>query len=233
MVRHFSSFIFSSIVHIFLLALLFLTYEVWRYSAKEVEKTRVTLKLLSVVDRQDIHMPQKKEVVEKIHMPKEIKQEPKVIEKKIIQKQIKEVPVIQTEEQISTVAEIAETKEITPKEMNTTTTQKPVAVKNQDFSHAKKQPDEMYFEENLQKISQLLEENLYYPRSARKRREEGVVIVEFMLQTDATVHDIKVIESQSDILSRAAMKTIDDLSGTFPKPKESLRLRVPITYKLN
>lgn len=235
MVRHFSSFIFSSIVHIFLLALLFLTYEIWRYSVKEVEKTRVALKLLNVVDRQDIHMPKKEVVREETHMPKKIKQEPKISKQttsKIEAK--KEASLIQSEEQETKAAEIVKTQEHSQNEMNATIVQKqPPRVEEQEFSHAKKQPDEIYYEENLQKISQLLEENLYYPRSARKRREEGVVIVEFILQTDATVKDTKVIESQSDILSRAAMKTIEDLSGIFPKPKESLRLRVPITYKLN
>ena len=53
------------------------------------------------------------------------------------------------------------------------------------------------------------------------------------LKDDAwKVYDIKIIKSKSDILSRAAMKTIMDLSGKFPKPQKRLTLHVPIGYEL-
>jgi len=93
-------------------------------------------------------------------------------------------------------------------------------------------PQEEYVEENLAKIIELLQENLYYPRRARKRGVQGEVVVSFKLSTSAEVSDVKIVSSQSDILSRGAIRTIENLSFKFPKPKENLDLSVPIYYKL-
>jgi protein TonB len=92
--------------------------------------------------------------------------------------------------------------------------------------------EEVYIDHNLQKIVKLLSDNLYYPRSARRRGIQGVVEVRFTLDENAEVSDVNVIASQSDILSRAAIQTIEDLSGEFPKPQKKLQISVPIEYKL-
>ena len=90
-----------------------------------------------------------------------------------------------------------------------------------------------YIDENIKKIFKLLSENLYYPRSARKRNIQDNVMVKFKLSTSAEVYGIEVTSSKSEILSRAAIRTIENLSGKFPSPPEELILHVPITYKLN
>jgi protein TonB len=94
-------------------------------------------------------------------------------------------------------------------------------------------PQKKYVEDNLAKIIELLQENLYYPRRARKRGVEGEVIVKFKLSTTSEVSNIKVLSSNSDILSRGAIRTIENLSFKFPKPSEDLDLKVPIYYKLH
>ena len=85
----------------------------------------------------------------------------------------------------------------------------------------------------MQKISQLLYEHLYYPRRARRHGIEGVVTVSFTLDIEGKVSQINIISSQHEILSRAAVKTLQELSGQFPKPKKQLDLRVPIRYTLH
>ena len=90
-----------------------------------------------------------------------------------------------------------------------------------------------YIDENIIKIRELIKDNLYYPRSARKRRVTGEVVVKFTISTDSEVHSIEIVSSKSDILSRAAKKTIENLSSEFPKPDEELILHVPISYKLD
>jgi len=89
-----------------------------------------------------------------------------------------------------------------------------------------------YKNNNLAKIAQLLQDNLYYPRRARKRGIEGEVKVSFVIHKDAQLSNIKVLSSSSDILSRAAIKTLEKLSGKFPKPSQELTLTVPIGYYL-
>ncbi|MEA2098773.1 MAG: TonB family protein [Campylobacterota bacterium] len=89
-----------------------------------------------------------------------------------------------------------------------------------------------YMDKNIKEIIELLKDNLYYPRSARKRGITGEVIVKFKLCVDAHTSSIEIISSSSKILSRASIKTIENLSGKFPKPKEELLLQIPINYNL-
>ena len=96
----------------------------------------------------------------------------------------------------------------------------------------KTDPAKEYVQNNIAKIAKLLRDNLYYPRRARKKRIVGKVSVKFTLGVDSSVRDIEVINSNHEILSRAAIRTIENLSGEFPAPNEELRLQVPIVYSL-
>jgi len=93
--------------------------------------------------------------------------------------------------------------------------------------------ESIYIEHNINKIATLIKDNLYYPRRARKRGIEGVVVVKFLLHKDGGVSDAHIVSSVSDILGRAALKTINQLSGEFPKPLDELSLTVPINYELH
>ncbi len=97
----------------------------------------------------------------------------------------------------------------------------------------KESAKEVYLKNNLTQIARLIQENLYYPRRARKRGIEGDVTVRFVLHVDATVTQISTLSSSSGILTRAAVKTIAELSGQFPKPSKPLILNVPIHYSLH
>lgn len=89
-----------------------------------------------------------------------------------------------------------------------------------------------YLDENIAKIVELLNENLNYPRSARRRGVVGEVMVKFSINTDGEAYDINILSSNSDVLSRGAKKTIESISGDFPKPKQILHITVPIKYNL-
>ena len=96
-----------------------------------------------------------------------------------------------------------------------------------------KSPEEAYIEEHLAEIVALLQENIYYPRRARKRGIEGKVLIRFTLSKNAEVSEIHVLSSKSDILSRGAIKTIENIEDKLPKPKQKLTFNVPISYSLH
>jgi len=168
----------------------------------------------------------KKEKKKKLEKKKTIKK--KTIKKKIIKKRApkkrkKQVPKkIEKIEKTEEIKEVVQTEETPPL---TTSKQEP----KQESSEALQKH---YIDENLAKIVTLLQENLYYPRRARKRGIEGEVVVRFKLSKDAKVSQIEILSSESDILSRGARRTIEDLSEAFPEPKESLLLTLPISYRL-
>ena len=89
-----------------------------------------------------------------------------------------------------------------------------------------------YMNEHLAIIAQLLRENLYYPKLARKRHLEGEVLAAFTLQTDGTIRDVTVKKHACDVLDRAAVRTIESLSGRLPHPQSTLTLEVPIRFVL-
>jgi protein TonB len=94
------------------------------------------------------------------------------------------------------------------------------------------QSSESYLNEHLAVIAKLLQEHLYYPRMARKRHIEGEVLATFTVGTDGTVHGIGVKKHARAILDRAAVKTIESLSGHLPHPQRALTLDVPIRFVL-
>jgi len=195
---------------------------------------------------------QKKEaVVTKKPTPKKVLKKEKVVKKeKIVKKPPIKKPIKKKKEVVKKIEKVEE--KVLPKEEVVTQTQetqevilekKPQLQENPQGNMTKKDCPEVccdtrvskeatYKNNNLLKIAQLLQENLYYPRRARKRGIEGKVLVRFTLLEDATVKDITVISSQNAILSRGAIKTIENLSGKFPKPQERLTLNVPIDYYL-
>ena len=245
MKKHAKSLLFSLFIHTLLLIAVFYIYETLKqnfFHKTLVEKKRVCISLGKLISQSQIkkhksvikhkkkhqkekkvlkkHVIQKKAVVKK-NIKKAIAPIKKVlpVKKKVVKQEVQKV-VSKLNKVKEDVLPSKVTKDI-HKEENC-----PLAC----CVHPSK--EKMYKEKNLAKIAQLLQENLYYPRRARKRGIEGEVIVSFTLTKDAKVTAIKVLSSQSDILSRAAKKTLEELSGEFPKPDEKLTLTVPITYNL-
>lgn len=93
--------------------------------------------------------------------------------------------------------------------------------------------EERYKEKNLAKIVEILQENLYYPRRARKRGVEGKVIIRFTLSKTSDILDIKVLSSKSEILSRSAIQTIKNIKNKLPNPKKEITIKVPVVYSLH
>ena len=214
MIRHSSSFFISLIIHTIVAIVLFYTYKTI-VSFEDNKSQKVELKLCCIVEKKDLEKPVEKP--SKILKPIPIK--PKIIKKSVPLKEIvkKEEPVV---EDIKTKEKVVidNNQEI---------------IQEQTTNEETVTPEAEYLDEHIKRITELLQENLYYPRSARKRGITGEVIVKFTLHTNASVDNIKTISSTSDILSRAAVRTIEDLSGEFPKPKKTLVLKVPIKYSLS
>jgi len=165
--------------------------------------------------------PKKK--IEKVKKQK-LQKKKEVVVKKIIA----EITEIEEDEKIELLPEVKNVEShvlVTPQK-------NALIIKDNPIQASENTPQEEYVDENLAKIIELLQENLYYPRRARKRGIEGEVTVHFKLSVNAEVTEVKVLSSESDILSRGAIRTIEELSFKFPKPKENLDLSVPIYYKL-
>ena len=235
MQRHTPSFILSLVIHLLFAGVVFLVYIYTStiLSSKKEQKICIQLGTIEAKDE----LSQEHTITAKKNISKPIKQKSKVIpqqkqkQKKVIKK--KNIPQKQVIQQKSispkpqTVQQTPPKEETTKKE--TTASQKPITPQQLPQQNY----EQIYIDNNMQKIAQLLYEHLYYPRRARRHGIEGVVEVSFVLDVEGRVSQIKINSSQHDILSHSAIKTLNELSGKFPKPKEPLHLRVPIRYSLH
>jgi protein TonB len=249
--KHAKSLTLSLVIHTLLILLIYFLYtQTSEYFMPAQKEQRVCIKLNAVVpqkseiQQQKVQQPKKqkkkeeKKTDKKLEKPKREKTLPKKSEKvKPVQKESEPKKIVQKSEEpvINTI--VTEEKEVEdvnrslvvaePEKIELCEPEKETAVQV-----AQKTAQEKYIENNLQKIASLIQENLYYPRRARKRGIEGVVVVRFALHQDGSVTQITTTESSSGILTRAAIKTIAELSGEFPKPQEVLVISVPINYSL-
>ncbi|MDD5400265.1 MAG: TonB family protein [Sulfurimonas sp.] len=232
MIRQKSSLLISLGIHAALLITLFFAYKTYSSIEKKEELNKVCLKLCNVEHNQQPPQQTESKKIEKIQ---------ETIEQK--QKEIKPFVALKKAEIAEPkTQEIERVKEMVHEEL-------PIAkdvvleqkvVQKEHFEIQKDNPppkqeelSKEYIEVNTQKIAQLIKDNLSYPISARRRGITGTVVVKFCLSTDAKVSDIKIVDSSSEILSSAAIKTIEDLSQKFPKPSREISLSIPINYNLN
>lgn len=92
---------------------------------------------------------------------------------------------------------------------------------------------ETYEEENLGRIRTILMERLTYPKNALRLKQQGEATVTFTLETTREVSQITISKSSGfELLDDAARNLIQSSAGEFPKPSKSVRISVPIAYKL-
>lgn len=237
MIRYSRSFFISLALHTLSFGLLFaLLKEITLQEEKSEE--RVCLKL------QEIQEP--KEIIPKIQEPKkteippEIKPQKTEPLKQIVQKKAEVAKVKPIEERVvkETLTETQKIQEeaflksnFSSQESSITKTAEQTTPPSSEKIQTKDASQE-YIELNTDLISKLIQENLSYPMSARRQGITGVVLIRFNLNSDATISTIVVKESNSEILSRAAVKTIEELSQKLPKPSKDITLTIPIEYKL-
>lgn len=81
-------------------------------------------------------------------------------------------------------------------------------------------------------IRELVQGNISYPRIARRMGLEGKVIISFVILTNGTVRDIRVVESSGNtILDRNAIEAVKRTSP-FPRHRLEAKVIIPIQYTL-
>ena len=248
MIRHSNSLFISILIHIGILTALFFLYtEVFSKPEPKKEDHKLCLKLCNIKEKTIEPAPKKpmpkkppevKPPPKKVEKPKPKKEKPKPkVEKKEIKKKVvakKKVKIIKDEIIEEKVIVLEKPKPLPPQiEIIPEVVEIVDAVPTETPEAKNRRLEKDYLAENIIKIRELIADNLYYPRSARKRGIIGEVIVKFTISTDAEVHSIDIVSSKSEILSRAALKTIKNIASEFPKPNETLVLHVPISYKLD
>ena len=237
--NHAPSLLFSVIIHVLAGLIVYATYQAVASFTKKEKKETLFCVSLSTYEAPKV---KKKKIIEekivrkippkkKLQKKKTQKKRKKIVHRKIIKKLEPKI----VEKIVLAKKATTELPTIVPITMPKTV-QKEILVTQETNTSTKIQkvsPQKEYIDKHLEKIQKLLQDNLYYPRRARKRGIVGTVVVHFEIAIDGEVTKVETLSSPHEVLSRAAIKTINDLSGKFPKPSEKLLLKIPIAYRLN
>lgn len=164
----------------------------------------------------------KKEVKKEIKKPIEKKKE--ITKKQIITKPIKEVK----KHEITKKTEVVEDKIVNKdiQEQKTEIIPTSQINTNQVVNHKK-----AYLDENLVRIRNLINQNVKYPKRARKLSIEGIVTVKFKILENGSIENLIIIDGHK-FLQNATIEAISEASKSFPKTNQSIEIQIPIEYKL-
>lgn len=118
----------------------------------------------------------------------------------------------------SVFAQTDSTKNSTPAKENTDT---------KDLTHS--MPEFPGGEKALYKFIQT---NLKYPNEARKAGIEGRVFVEFMVEKDGAVTNVKAVKSPHEVLSAEAVRVVSMLPAYKPGTQSGKPIRIKLTIPI-
>jgi protein TonB len=101
------------------------------------------------------------------------------------------------------------------------------------FSSADKMPE---FPGGMAAMQNYLATNVQYPLEAQEKGIQGRVICQFIINTDGTVSDVKVMRNVDKLLEAEAIRVIENMPKWNPGIKDNKIVRVkytlPITFRL-
>ena len=92
------------------------------------------------------------------------------------------------------------------------------------------------FPNGLTALTQWLNENIKYPAEAAKDGVEGRVIVEFVVENDGSINNVRVVQSVDPLLDKEAVRVVKRMPKWIPGKQNGVVVRVkysiPITFNL-
>lgn len=94
--------------------------------------------------------------------------------------------------------------------------------------------DKAYLDENYRKIYTITQRNLRYPQEAGRLGLQGVNRVEFFLQPNGDITDLRITSSSGyEMFDKNSLRTIEISYKDYPRPKKPLKIIFYIHYKIS
>lgn len=81
-----------------------------------------------------------------------------------------------------------------------------------------------------------IQENVTYPELSREMGEQGTVYVQFVVNTDGSIQDVKVLKGVSELLDREAVRVIKKMPKWSPGKQDGepvrVRYQIPINFRI-
>jgi len=109
-----------------------------------------------------------------------------------------------------------------------------VSQKNQKvFEVAEQMPE---YPGGMMAMMEFLQDNMKYPADAEKQKVQGKVMVSFIVETDGSISDVKVMKNVFPSLDAEAIRVVKAMPRWTPGKQKGKVVRVhfslPITYRL-
>lgn len=83
----------------------------------------------------------------------------------------------------------------------------------------------------IEGMNSYVHKNIYYPMSALKNGKEGIVTVQFTINANGAVENVKVVKSLEPSLDAEAIKVVSKMKGWTPAMKDGKA--VAMDYQIN
>ena len=106
--------------------------------------------------------------------------------------------------------------------------QNEVKEQRDDNSTVYLQPDKLpVFPSGMEGLMAFLRDNVRYPDLAHKQGVQGRVIVQFVVNSDGSISDAKVIKSVHEYLDKEALRVVNAMPYWEPGVKDGQKVREP------
>jgi periplasmic protein TonB len=78
-----------------------------------------------------------------------------------------------------------------------------------------------------------IQENVVYPELSREMGEQGTVYVQFVVNSDGSIEDVKVVKPVSDLLNKEAIRVVKSMPAWAPGEQAGKKVRVRFTLPIN
>lgn len=85
----------------------------------------------------------------------------------------------------------------------------------------------------IEGINQYIKETIQYPNEAKSQKVEGKVIVEYVVESDGTIGEIKVIQSVHPLLDEEAKRIIKTMGRWKPAMQKGKPIKVAYQQVFN
>jgi len=111
-------------------------------------------------------------------------------------------------------------------------TQKLIDLYGDDFKKFDKQT-KLYLIKNIKDIGEITKRFLSYPSLSIQAQQDGVNVIEFILQPNGSIKDVMVSKSSGYfMLDDNTMDTIYEAYEDYPKPKKPTLIKIFVKYEL-
>jgi len=99
------------------------------------------------------------------------------------------------------------------------------------FTFSKEQ--KTYLKNNLSRIGKITQRYLTYPGLSIKTRQSGVNVIEFNFHPNGDISDVKITDSSNyTALDQNTIETIELAYKDYPKPPETIKIKIYVRYIL-